>query len=89
MTKINFLEMEKAKHKIHFDNLTPLYPDERIGLELNDPTIQETSWRNSDAVISDSALRPATTGLMGAVATHVLKPSWGIGSITRHVLEPP
>ena len=36
VTKINFLEMEKAKHKIHFDNLTPLYPDERLGLELND-----------------------------------------------------
>ncbi len=50
VTKINFLEMEKAKHKIHFDNLTPLYPDERIGLELNDPTIKDKSARVIDLV---------------------------------------
>ena len=50
VTKINFLEMEKAKHKIHFDNLTPLYPDERIGLEINDPTIKDKSSRVIDLV---------------------------------------
>ena len=50
VTKINFLEMEKAKHKIHFDNLTPLYPDERIGLELSDPTIRDKSARVIDLV---------------------------------------
>ncbi|MAK10063.1 MAG: transcription termination factor Rho [Rhodobacteraceae bacterium] len=50
VTKINFLEMEKAKHKIHFDNLTPLYPNERIGLELNDPTIKDRSARVIDLV---------------------------------------
>ena len=50
VNKINFLEMEKAKHKIHFDNLTPLYPDERIGLELNDPTIKDKSARVIDLV---------------------------------------
>ena len=50
VSKINFLEMEKAKHKIHFDNLTPLYPDERIGLELNDPTIKDKSARVIDLV---------------------------------------
>src|ERR1700745_3296383 len=27
---INFEEPEKARHKINFDNLTPLYPDERL-----------------------------------------------------------
>ena len=27
---INFEDPEKARHKIHFDNLTPLYPDERL-----------------------------------------------------------
>ncbi len=50
VTKINFLETEKAKHKIHFDNLTPLYPDQRIGLELNDPTIKDKSARVIDLV---------------------------------------
>jgi transcription termination factor Rho len=30
---VNFEDPEKAKHKILFDNLKPLYPDERIQLE--------------------------------------------------------
>jgi transcription termination factor Rho len=35
ITKINFDDPEKAQHKIAFDNLTPLYPDERLKLEIN------------------------------------------------------
>ncbi len=31
---INFEEPEKARHKVHFDNLTPLYPDERLNMEI-------------------------------------------------------
>ena len=30
---INFEDPEKIRHKVHFDNLTPLYPDERLKLE--------------------------------------------------------
>ena len=33
MNKINFEEPEKGRNKIAFDNLTPLYPNERIKLE--------------------------------------------------------
>ena len=33
---INFEEPDKARHKVHFDNLTPLYPDERIQMEIED-----------------------------------------------------
>jgi transcription termination factor Rho len=40
---INFEPPEKAKHKIAFDNLTPLYPDERFNLEIEDPTIKDKS----------------------------------------------
>ncbi len=29
---------EKIRHRINFDNLTPLYPDRKIKLELDDPT---------------------------------------------------
>ena len=32
--KINFDEPDKGKNKIAFDNLTPLYPNERIKLEV-------------------------------------------------------
>ena len=34
VNKINFENPEKTKHKINFDNLTPLYPDEKIKLEI-------------------------------------------------------
>src|SRR5256714_3352169 len=34
---INFEDPDKVKHKIHFDNLTPLYPDERFKMELDNP----------------------------------------------------
>ena len=33
---INFEEPEKARHKVHFDNLTPLYPDQRFNMEIVD-----------------------------------------------------
>ncbi len=35
--KINYEDPEVAKNKILFDNLTPLYPNERIRLETDDP----------------------------------------------------
>ena len=42
---INFEDPEKVRHKINFDNLTPLYPDERLRLELPDPTVKDKSAR--------------------------------------------
>jgi transcription termination factor Rho len=37
---INFEDPEKSRHKVHFDNLTPLYPEEWLKLEIEDPTIK-------------------------------------------------
>ena len=50
VSTINFEDPEKARHKVHFDNLTPLYPDERIQLEIEDPTIKDRSARIIDIV---------------------------------------
>ena len=50
VTKINFDDPERAKHKVHFDNLTPLYPDERFKMEVEDPTIKDRSARIIDLV---------------------------------------
>jgi transcription termination factor Rho len=47
---INFEEPERAKHKVAFDNLTPLYPDERLNMEVQDPTIKDKSARIIDLV---------------------------------------
>ncbi len=46
--KINFETPERARHKVHFDNLTPLYPEERLHMESNDPTVKDRSARVID-----------------------------------------
>lgn len=48
VNKVNFEDPEKARHKVHFDNLTPLYPDERFRMELTDPTAKDRSARIID-----------------------------------------
>ncbi|GLT08564.1 transcription termination factor Rho [Sulfitobacter sp. PR48] len=50
VTKINFEEPEKARHKVAFENLTPLYPDERLTMEVDDPTVKDRSARIIDLV---------------------------------------
>ncbi|TBN40536.1 transcription termination factor Rho [Paracoccus subflavus] len=48
--RINFEDPEKARHKVAFDNLTPLYPDERLKMEIEDPTLKDRSARIIDLV---------------------------------------
>ncbi|MGD1888803.1 MAG: transcription termination factor Rho [Cohaesibacteraceae bacterium] len=50
LNTINFADPEKARHKVHFDNLTPLYPDERFKMEIDDPTMKDRSARVIDMV---------------------------------------
>jgi transcription termination factor Rho len=50
VNSINFEDPEKSRHKIHFDNLTPLYPDERVEMEVSDPTKKDYSARVIDLV---------------------------------------
>ncbi|MDP2193997.1 MAG: Rho termination factor N-terminal domain-containing protein, partial [Alphaproteobacteria bacterium] len=33
---VNFKEIENIRHRVHFDNLTPLYPNQRLKLEIED-----------------------------------------------------
>jgi len=47
---INFEDPEAVRHKVNFDNLTPLYPEERLRMELPDPTIKDRSARLLDLV---------------------------------------
>ena len=41
VSKINFEEPEKARHKIAFDNLTPLYPNKQMVMEVETTTIEK------------------------------------------------
>jgi transcription termination factor Rho len=41
VSKINFEEPEKARHKIAFDNLTPLYPDQQMVMEVETSKVEK------------------------------------------------
>ena len=38
VSAINFEAPETLRHRINFDNLTPLYPDDQLRMEVDDPT---------------------------------------------------
>ncbi|MGB0907285.1 MAG: transcription termination factor Rho [Maricaulaceae bacterium] len=50
LTSLNFETPERARNKAHFDNLTPLYPDQRFSMEIDDPTRKDRSGRIIDIV---------------------------------------
>jgi len=50
VTLINFEDPDNVRHKVHFDSLTPLYPDERLIMEMPDPTVKDRSGRIIDIV---------------------------------------
>jgi len=41
VSKINFEDPEKMKHKIAFDNLTPLYPDKQLEMEIETTKVEK------------------------------------------------
>jgi transcription termination factor Rho len=48
--QVNFENPDNVRHKVHFDNLTPLYPEERMTMEIDDPTLKDRSGRVIDIV---------------------------------------
>jgi transcription termination factor Rho len=50
VSTINFEDPENIKHKVHFDNLTPLYPTRWLKMEIEDPTIKDKTGRVIDIV---------------------------------------
>jgi len=50
VNKINFEDPERARHTVNFDNLTPLYPDQRFTMEVTEPTVKDLSARVIDLV---------------------------------------
>jgi len=47
---INFEDPDKVRHRINFDNLTPLYPDEALKMEVDDPTAKDRTSRIIDLI---------------------------------------
>ena len=50
VTQINFDEPDAVRHRVNFDNLTPLYPDSKLTLDSADPTQKDKSARVIDIV---------------------------------------
>ncbi|MDP6926572.1 MAG: transcription termination factor Rho [Rhodospirillales bacterium] len=50
VTKINFGDPQEVRHRINFDNLTPLYPEERLLMEIDDPEHKDPTSRVLDLI---------------------------------------
>ncbi|HAD86322.1 MAG: transcription termination factor Rho [Rhodospirillaceae bacterium] len=50
VNQINFTDPQAVRHRINFDNLTPLYPDERLIMEIEDPDLKDPTSRVLDLI---------------------------------------
>jgi transcription termination factor Rho len=50
LVTVNFDDPEAVRHRVNFDNLTPLYPDEKLSLDTLDPTVKDKSARVIDII---------------------------------------
>ncbi len=50
ITAINNEAPENARHRVNFDNLTPLYPEDKFNVERKDPTVKDLSTRIIDVI---------------------------------------
>ena len=50
LNAINFDDPKRVRHRVHFDNLTPLYPDSHIRMEIDTPDTKDLSARIIDLV---------------------------------------
>ena len=50
ISTVNFDDPDAVRHRTNFDNLTPLYPDERLNLDTKDPTVKDKSARVIDLI---------------------------------------
>jgi transcription termination factor Rho len=47
---VNFDDPDAVRHRTNFDNLTPLYPEERLNLDTDDPTVKDKTARVIDLI---------------------------------------
>ena len=50
VNSINFDEPDRLRQRINFDNLTPLYPEEKLALEFEDPSRRDLTTRVIDLI---------------------------------------
>jgi len=50
VNQVNFADPDDVRHRINFDNLTPLYPDSRLTMEIDDPLVKDKTHRVLDLI---------------------------------------
>jgi transcription termination factor Rho len=50
VNNVNFEDPDRLRHRINFDNLTPLYPEEKLTIEMDDPTNKDMTTRIIDLI---------------------------------------
>ncbi|MEN9926073.1 MAG: transcription termination factor Rho, partial [Pseudomonadota bacterium] len=50
LMSVNYDDPDAVRHRVNFDNLTPLYPDEKLNLDTVDPTVKDKSARVIDII---------------------------------------
>ncbi|AKM11937.1 transcription termination factor Rho [Croceicoccus naphthovorans] len=50
LLKVNFDDPDVVRHRVNFDNLTPLYPEQKLTLDATDPTVKDKSARVIDII---------------------------------------
>jgi transcription termination factor Rho len=50
LAKVNFDDPDAVRLRTNFDNLTPLYPDQKLNLDTLDPTVKDKSARVIDII---------------------------------------
>ncbi len=50
LAKVNFDDPDAVRLRTNFDNLTPLYPDQKLSLDTLDPTVKDKSARVIDII---------------------------------------
>ncbi|MEO1969050.1 MAG: transcription termination factor Rho [Sphingomonadaceae bacterium] len=50
LKSVNYDAPEAVRHRTNFDNLTPLYPEEKLSLDTLDPTVKDKSARVIDII---------------------------------------
>jgi len=50
VNQVNFADPGDVRHRINFDNLTPLYPEERLNMEIDSPDVKDPTSRVMDLI---------------------------------------
>lgn len=66
VNSINFESPEKAQQKTHFDNLTPLYPEQRFNMEIKAPAGEKPKKNDISARVID-IVAPMGKGQRGLI----------------------